>query len=132
MEVYTAVLAETEQALAAQHGLALSEFDVLVNIPREGVRQGELTHRVVLSQSAVSRLVVRLERRGLVTRENDARDSRGVVVHLTAQGRAVLHPAIRTNAEIVERSFADWFTPEELAALDAGFTRLLTARAVAP
>jgi DNA-binding MarR family transcriptional regulator len=132
MEVYAAVLAETEEALATKHELALSEFDVLVNIPREGVRQGELTHRVVLSQSAVSRLVARLERRGLVAREDDARDSRGVVVRLTSRGRAVLHPAIRTNAEIVERSFADWFTPDELEALDAGFTRLLAARAAAP
>ncbi|WP_166350590.1 MarR family winged helix-turn-helix transcriptional regulator [Phytoactinopolyspora limicola] len=130
MEVHAGVLAELERELTTLHGLTLNEFDTLVNIPRDGIRPGELAHRVILSQSAVSRLVDRLERRGYVVREEAADDSRGVMVRVTPEGRAVLHPAIRTNATVVERAFADWLTPDELDVLDGAFARILARQLV--
>jgi DNA-binding MarR family transcriptional regulator len=130
MDVHAAVLGEIERELTDRHGLSLSEFDALVNIPRDGVRLGELTQRVVLSQSATSRLIDRLERRGFVVREEVVGDSRGVIVRLTPEGRKVLYPAARTNADVIERAFADWLRPEELETLDTAFTRLLTTRTI--
>jgi DNA-binding MarR family transcriptional regulator len=124
MEVHAAVLREIETELACRHGLTVSEFDALVNIPRDGTRVRELTERVVLSQSATSRLLDRLERRGFVAREGAVDDSRSVVIRLTAEGRKVIRAAARTNAHVVERAFADHLTPEELGILDAAFTRL--------
>lgn len=51
-------------------------------------RVQELACRVHLSQSALSRLIARLEKDGLVTRGMCAEDRRGVRVALTDQGRA--------------------------------------------
>lgn len=124
MEVHEAVLREIESALAARHQMSVSEFDTLVNVPRTGVRLRELTDRVVLSQSAVSRLVERLERRGYLEREAVLGDSRAFHVRLTERGRKAIKSAARTNAEVVERLFADRVAPEELRVLDTIFTRL--------
>jgi hypothetical protein len=41
-----------------------------------------------------------------------------------------LYPAARTNADVIERAFADWLRPEELETLDTAFTRRLTTRTI--
>jgi DNA-binding MarR family transcriptional regulator len=77
-----------------QHGLGASDFEVL-DILAEGspddggctFRVQELADRVHLSQSALSRLVGRLEKDGLVRRDICAEDRRGVRVALTGAGR---------------------------------------------
>lgn len=124
MEVHAAVLAELERELTARHGLSVSEFDAMVNIPRDGTRIRDLVDRVVLSQSATSRLVDRLVRRGFVARADAADDSRGVVIRLTPAGRKVLLAASRTNAAVVQRAFTDELTAAELDTFDAVFARL--------
>lgn len=132
MEVHAAVLGELEQELGARHGLSVSEFDAMVNIPREGTRIRDLVDRVVLSQSATSRLVDRLERRGFVAREDAADDSRGVVIRLTPAGRKALLAASRTNAAVVQRAFADQLTPDELDTYDTTLARLRGGKPLGP
>ncbi|MGW7367258.1 MarR family winged helix-turn-helix transcriptional regulator [Streptomyces sp. NPDC054841] len=77
-----------------QHGLGASDFEVLdvlaectVEDDDSSCRVQELASRVHLSQSALSRLVARLEKDGLVTRVMCSEDRRGVRVELTAKGR---------------------------------------------
>lgn len=77
------------------HGLGASDFEVLDLLaegnPDEGdctYRVQELADRVHLSQSALSRLVGRLEKDGLVSRRICSEDRRGVRVTLTEAGRA--------------------------------------------
>ncbi len=66
-------------------------------------RVQELVHQVHLSQSALSRLIARLEREGLVTRTMCEADRRGVYVRLTEEGRkrhaeaAPTHRAVLTS-----------------------------------
>ncbi|MFF3244197.1 MarR family winged helix-turn-helix transcriptional regulator [Streptomyces sp. NPDC002870] len=78
-----------------QHGLGASDFEVLDVLAEEQAHDGgcsfrvqELASRVHLSQSALSRLVARLEKDGLVTRGMCSEDRRGVRVSLTEAGRA--------------------------------------------
>ncbi|GGW36848.1 MarR family winged helix-turn-helix transcriptional regulator [Streptomyces xantholiticus] len=81
-----------------RHGLGASDFevlDVLAEMRAEDAGPGdrscrvqELAGRVHLSQSALSRLIARLEKDGLVTRGMCAEDRRGVRVALTDEGRA--------------------------------------------
>lgn len=88
-----------------QHGLCASDFevlDVLAEVPADdgdgggdcSYRVQELAARVHLSQSALSRLVARLEKDGLVTRGMCSEDRRGVRVALTDAGRAC-HAEVR-------------------------------------
>ncbi|QHA03049.1 MarR family transcriptional regulator [Streptomyces broussonetiae] len=81
-----------------EHGLCASDFEVL-DLMAEGAggcayRVQEISERVHLSQSALSRLIGRLEKDGLVERAMCAEDRRGVRVALTAKGRA-LHGEVR-------------------------------------
>ncbi|WP_406055834.1 MarR family transcriptional regulator [Streptomyces sp. NBC_01077] len=77
------------------YGLGASDFEVL-DVLAEGAaddgpaswRVQELAGRVHLSQSALSRLIARLEKDGLVLRGMCAEDRRGVQVKLTGKGLA--------------------------------------------
>ena len=69
----------------------MREYDVLYTLSkcREPLRISELNRHVLLSQPALSRLVDRLAGRGLVERQPDPADGRGVRLSLTGAGRAL-------------------------------------------
>jgi DNA-binding MarR family transcriptional regulator len=69
--------------------LAVNEYDVLFTLsrcPSGWLRLNELNDNVLLSQSSLSRLVERLEKRGLVERMPAPDDRRGVLIKLTDEG----------------------------------------------
>lgn len=79
-----------EHELGAQHGLGPSDFEVLDYMVEQGqdrYRVQELADGAHLTQSAVSRLIARLERSGLVARSMCDNDRRGVYVCITDEGR---------------------------------------------
>jgi DNA-binding MarR family transcriptional regulator len=72
-----------------EHGLGMSDFEVLDRLVDEGecMRMHNLAEAVHLSQSALSRLVSRLEKDGLLTRTMCDDDRRGIFVWITELGR---------------------------------------------
>ncbi|MFG3002372.1 MarR family winged helix-turn-helix transcriptional regulator [Streptomyces calvus] len=92
LAVHARTLGEIDRALHP-YGLGASDFEVLdllaAGAPREGeqCRVQNLAGRVHLSQSALSRLIARLEKDGLVERSMCLEDRRGVYVTLTSRGR---------------------------------------------
>ncbi|WP_329214028.1 MarR family transcriptional regulator [Streptomyces sp. NBC_01485] len=91
---------ELDRALH-QHGLCGSDFEVLDVLAESAAPDGscsyrvqEIADRVHLSQSALSRLIARLEKDDLVERHMCSEDRRGVRVALTGKGRA-LHGDVR-------------------------------------
>lgn len=108
LQVHTALVGELERAFAARHHLSLSEFDVMINIaPHARVRHCDLADRVVLTRTAVTRVVDRLVARGLLERASTSEDLRAVLVGLTEQGRLLRRAAARTNSMLVRAAFAD-------------------------
>ncbi|MEU6370448.1 MarR family transcriptional regulator [Streptomyces sp. NPDC046931] len=96
------------------HGLCASDFEVLDLLSGDTVPDGthayrvqEISERVHLSQSALSRLVARLERDGLVERAMCAEDRRGVRVALTAKGRAVHRELLPVHRAVLTRMLTD-------------------------
>jgi DNA-binding MarR family transcriptional regulator len=95
------------EALASECRLSLSEFDALVYLRMHGneeVRMHALLQPVALSQPALSRLVARLEQRGLVARSGAEDDRRRITLSLTAEGRVIVDRAIAVQAEAVHDS----------------------------
>ncbi|WP_031479907.1 MarR family winged helix-turn-helix transcriptional regulator [Streptomyces bicolor] len=92
LSVHARTMNEIDRVLHP-HGLGASDFEVLDILasatPQEGdqCRVQNLVGRVHLSQSALSRLIGRLEKDGLVERSICAEDRRGVYVTLTRKGR---------------------------------------------
>lgn len=99
--------------------VTLTEYDVLFNLYRQPERRArirDLTPQLLLSQPSVSRLIERLESRGLVDRSGDPSDARGTLVALTADGVEVFRRVgAQHSAWIAERMSV--LTPEELADL---------------
>ena len=93
-----------ERELQARHGLGVSEFEVLEWLAVQGkdaCRMQELSEGVHLSQSALSRLVGRLEADGLVRRNLCQADRRGIYASITEEGRARYEAARPTQRAVL-------------------------------
>jgi len=92
-----------ERALQAGHELSVREYALLdvLRHQHSGVgghlRMNQVADAVVLSQSAATRLVTRLEDRGLLTRYLCATDRRGIYTDVTPAGLALLEQARPTH-----------------------------------
>jgi DNA-binding MarR family transcriptional regulator len=85
-----------QRALERDHELSVSEYSVLDALARQDgfhLRMNQLANAVVLSQSATTRLVTRLEGRGLLARYLCADDRRGIYTEVTPAGQALLTAA---------------------------------------
>lgn len=96
--------ARLERALQSAHGLSVVEFTVLDALSRQDgwhLRMAQLSRAAGLSPSATTRLVSRLEQRGLITRILCEEDRRGIYTELTEQGQAMLDDARPTHDEVL-------------------------------
>ncbi|MFJ5860392.1 MarR family winged helix-turn-helix transcriptional regulator [Pseudarthrobacter sp. NPDC092439] len=111
------------QAGPAFRKLAVNEYDVLFTLsrcPSGWLRLNELNDNVLLSQSSLSRLVERLEKRGLVARMPAPNDGRGVLLKLTEAGRELQKEIGREHV----RDIAGLMTPALTAAEQKELQRL--------
>ena len=96
--------AKLDTALQKAHGLPLSRFEALAHLHTAGsLRMHEFADRLVLSRSATTRFVDRLEKEGLVVRTLCADDRRGMELHLTDTGRERLSQALPTHRRLIQR-----------------------------
>lgn len=109
---------ELERALAASVGLSVVEYTVLDALSRQDgwhMRMQQLARATALSPSATTRLVTRLEDRGLLTRILCADDRRGIYTELTTAGQALYEKAHPIHDETLEHALGDAVTQPELA-----------------
>ena len=76
-------------------------------------------------QSRVSHQLGRMQRRGLVAREECPTDARGAFVVLTEAGRAAIERAAPAHVEMVRQLVFDGLSRDQLAALTAVSSRVL-------
>jgi DNA-binding MarR family transcriptional regulator len=95
------------------------EYGVLyaLSTAPDGLRITELVDDALLTQAGVSRLVARLEKRGLVQRADDPHDARACRIQLTAEGRQVQRGAGRAHARHVTTAMTRALSREQLAVL---------------
>jgi len=101
---HAAVSAALERELGERHGLGVTEFEVLERLAEDEEHQfrvQELAEAVHLSQSALSRLIGRLEQHGLVERSLCDLDRRGIYVCLTEAGRRRHAEALPTQRAVL-------------------------------
>ncbi|OZC61473.1 MarR family winged helix-turn-helix transcriptional regulator [Rhodococcus sp. 14-2470-1a] len=122
--------AELERALQAEHTLSVVEYAVLDALGRQDgwhMRMQQLARATALSSSATTRLVNRLEDRGILTRVLCKDDRRGIYTELTTDGRALLERARPTHDEVLESSLSSAEQIPELASLVDAIHRLPAA-----
>ena len=116
------------QELLHDSGLSGTEYALLVPLsgtPDGVLRARELGSELGWDRSRLSHQVRRMEKRGLVVREECSEDGRGSMVRLTDAGRAAIEGAAPEHAAAVRRYFFDPLSKEEVETLAAVFDRLL-------
>lgn len=111
--------------LQADHGLTLSDFEVLLRLaraPDRRLRRVDLADQVLLSASGITRLLDGLERHGLVERAACSADRRVVYAVLSDDGLERLRAASESHFGQIEEHLAARFDSGELEQL----TRLLS------
>ncbi|MCL7378450.1 MarR family winged helix-turn-helix transcriptional regulator [Streptomyces sp. 35G-GA-8] len=112
-----------ERALQAGHGLSVREYSLLDVLSRQHDGEGghlqmkQVADAVVLSQSATTRLVTRLEDRGLLTRYLCPTDRRGIYTNVSEEGLRLLAEARPTNDAALREALDEAAKVPELAAL---------------
>jgi DNA-binding MarR family transcriptional regulator len=99
-----------EHRLQREHRLTLSEYEVLRRLsdsPEGHRRIQELGEEIHLSQSALSRLVQRLEEDGYVSRKMCDHDRRGVFACVTDEGRKAQAEARPTHVSVLAETLGD-------------------------
>lgn len=118
--------AHIERALQAGHDLSVREYSLLDVLSRqhdgEGghLRMHQVADSVVLSQSATTRLVSRLEDRGLLSRYLCPTDRRGIYTNVSEAGLKLLAEARPTNDAALREALDE-------AAKNPGLTPLVNA-----
>ncbi|MEU1947404.1 MarR family winged helix-turn-helix transcriptional regulator [Streptomyces sp. NPDC059474] len=119
-----------ERALQAGHDLSVREFSVLNVLSGQHDGDGghlqmkQLADSVVLSQSATTRLVTRLEDRGLLSRYICPSDRRGIYTNVSDDGLKLLEEARPTHDAALREALGDAARRPELAPLVAAVERL--------
>jgi DNA-binding MarR family transcriptional regulator len=93
-----------EHELQQRHRLSLTEYEVLQRLAESSDRKRrmqEVAEEIHLSQSALSRLVGRLEEEGLVCRTMCEHDRRGIWACLTDAGQTAQRKADKTHRQVL-------------------------------
>ncbi len=116
-----------DRDLRNAHGVSSPEYEILVRLseaPNRSIRMAELADAVSHSRSRVTHTIARLEREGLVLRDQCSEDGRGVSAVLTDRGFSVLEEAAHTHVRGVHDYLVDNASPEEFAAIGRVMARV--------
>jgi DNA-binding MarR family transcriptional regulator len=116
-----------EQELA-RDGLSGPDFKVLhpvIAAPDGVLRARELGAEIGWDRGRLSHHLARMERRGLIIREECAEDGRGLMVRVTDAGRIAMKAAAPAHVENTRRYFFDLLSDDEVETLTAVFDRML-------
>lgn len=121
LNAHAAAVGAIEAKLSAAEQIPLTWYDVLWALRKQGgdhcLRFRELQDEIVLSRSALSRLIDALARAGLVKKTPCAEDARGIDVELTDKGHKALAAAWPVYSEGIIEHFVRHLTSDDCARL---------------
>jgi DNA-binding MarR family transcriptional regulator len=105
------------EAVQVEHGLDGGWYDVLATLRRSGppyrLRASDFAGSLMLTSSGTTKRLDRLERAGLIAREPDPDDRRGVLISLTQKGREAVESALVAHAANEHALLAGLTKPEQ-------------------
>ncbi|MET8141068.1 MarR family transcriptional regulator [Sphaerisporangium sp. NPDC005288] len=109
-------------------GLSTADFELLLPLmeaPDRRLRARELRLKIDWDRSRLSHQLRRMEKRGLLAREDCPGDARGTIIRLTEEGAGAIAAAVPGYVEVVRGLFIDLLTPEETLMLTSLSHRVL-------
>ena len=119
--------AQLNRDLQEQHQLALGDYELLVRLSEAAggqARMSTLAEQVASSKSRISHQIGRMEKAGLVRRQECPADRRGVFAVLTSRGADVLRRAAPTHVRGVRDNLVDLLSDRERLVLAEVFERV--------
>ncbi|MCB1284978.1 MAG: winged helix-turn-helix transcriptional regulator [Microthrixaceae bacterium] len=116
------------QQLTTDSGLSAADYAVLVPLSEASggvLRSRELREEIAWDRDRLSHQVRRMEKRGLVSREDCPDDARASMVRITDDGRAAIAAAAPGHLAATRRAFFDHLSDDEQATLNDVCERLL-------
>jgi DNA-binding MarR family transcriptional regulator len=116
--------------LQQDSGLTLPEYEVLVQLsetPLHRLRPFQICEALNWEQSRLSHQLTRMERRGLISRQECEADGRGAFVGLTAAGAGAIGAAASRHVAAVRRLVFDRLSDAQRAAFEEACTAIVTA-----
>ena len=116
LRAHAALTRQLSARLEAQHGLTLSDFDVLAQLhfaPDRALRRIDLARQVLLTASGITRLLAGLERAGWVEKGTCESDARVTYAVLTEAGARKFEEAYRSHVADIEELFASRLSDNE-------------------
>lgn len=129
IETSDALGSELASRLQDESRLSRGDYAVLLALAEADdrtLRSSELAEHIGWERSRLSHHLGRMERRGLISRQECATDNRGAEVLLTADGRDAFRRASAPHLRAIRELFVDALTPQQLAAVGE-ITRALRA-----
>jgi DNA-binding MarR family transcriptional regulator len=127
LRAHAALTRQLSTRLESEHGLTLSDFDVLAQLyfsPEHALRRIDIARQVLLTASGITRLLERLERAGWVAKRNCETDARVTYAVLTEDGLRKFEAARASHVADLEELFASRLTTDERARLDELLAKL--------
>ena len=127
LRAYTHATRELNAQLTADHGLTISDYEVLLRLsraPDRRMRRVDLAEQVLLTASGITRLLDGLEGHGYVARGSCDSDRRVVYAVLTDEGVEKLRQASDTHVAQIEEYFTARYDASELSELNALLGRI--------
>ena len=108
MTVHKLIDGEVRRRLRAAFGISLPRFDLMAQLERcpAGLRMGELSKRLMVTNGNITQLADQLEREGLVERTVDPLSRRAALIRLTAKGRRRFEAIAKANESWIVELFA--------------------------
>jgi DNA-binding MarR family transcriptional regulator len=122
--------AALNRELQLDSGLTLPEYEVLVQLsetPQQRLRPFQICEALNWEQSRLSHQLTRMERRGLVSRQECAADGRGAFIGLTAAGADAIGAAAARHVAAVRRLIFDRLSDAQRAAFEEACAAVVTA-----
>jgi DNA-binding MarR family transcriptional regulator len=128
LRMQSQLAARLNRQLQSDSGLSLADYGVLVQlaeVPDGRLRPFELQERLHWEQSRLSHHLSRMQRRGLISREECPLDGRGAYVVITEAGRSAMVAAAPGHVDAVRQLFFNQLSPEQVAILETLSTKVL-------
>ncbi|MBW8698522.1 Multidrug resistance operon repressor [Streptomyces sp. MBT84] len=120
IETAEALRSELASRLQKEFALSPGDYAVLLALSEADgfrMRSSELAAAIHWERSRLSHQLGRMERRGLIRRDECATDNRGAEVVLTDQGAQAFRKASLPHLRAIRELFVEPLTPEQIAAV---------------
>ncbi|WP_341299525.1 MarR family transcriptional regulator [Lysinibacillus sp. FSL H8-0500] len=119
---FTAQSNQLSNEFLKRFDLTTAQFDVLIQIKTYApITQSQLAERVTVTQGGMSRMLARLEKEGLIARQQNWKTK---TISLTAKGEHVLATSTPSQLHFQSSFFEDVLTEEEIKSLYTAMTKL--------